>query len=239
MSSSLSVIISKRSLSLGKTYIAISVFLLILGIFISNIENSLTGLNTSSIQTGSNESALTGSLPLISIPIMVFAVLTFTTPVILLYVYDKNNGVLEYFLSLGMNQGDVYKSYVLAAEFLAAMMVTFEIGVNGVAGVLLGASHLILLEESLLVPVIGLPVVALVTIIMWAFGSLQKQRIGSNQPLGVGLGVLFVLPTYIIPFVMPSLAILADLVIASIIVLSSLVVFFLASRLISREKLLP
>lgn len=239
MTSRLSVIIAKRSISLGKTYIIISAFLAILGIFISNIENSLAGLNISSIPTSANESALATSLPLISIPIMVFAVLTFTTPVMLLYVYDKNNGVLEYFLSLGMDRDDVYKSYVLASQFLAAIMIAFEIAVNVVAGLLLDANHFVLFEESLLVPVIGLPVVALVTMIMGAFGSLQKQRIGSNQPLGVGLGVLFVLPTYIIPFVIPGLAILADLVIASLIVLSTLLVFVLASRLISREKLLP
>ena len=43
------------------------------------------------------------SAPIFLLPVsfMSFGLLIFTMPVILLYVYDKNNGVLEYLLSLG------------------------------------------------------------------------------------------------------------------------------------------
>ena len=96
--------ISKRSLSLSKTYVILSSFLSVLGIVFANTGTLITGIGQS-VATNATAPIRAGSLlPLISIPMLVFATLSFTTPVLLLYVYDKNNGVLEYFLSLGMDQ---------------------------------------------------------------------------------------------------------------------------------------
>src|SRR6202011_2842298 len=75
---------------------------------------------------------------LISVPLQVFAALAFTTPVLLLYVYDKNNGVLEYFLSLGMDQGDIYRRYLKAALILSSGLVGFEVSINTAAGLIEG-----------------------------------------------------------------------------------------------------
>ncbi len=47
-------------------------------------------------------------------------------PVILLYVYDKNNGVLEHLLSIGWNQNDIFKQYLKAALFLAVTVFVGE-----------------------------------------------------------------------------------------------------------------
>lgn len=232
-------IIARRSASLGKTYIVIGVILSLIGILLANIEHALIGLNGIPIPSNTSGVQILTSLPLISIPIMVLATITFTTPVLLLYVYDKNNGVLEYFLSVGMDQEDIYKSYLKAALLLALILLVFEALLNVPAGLLLGTNRVLLLEESVLTLVIGLAVVSFVTIMMEAFNSLQKERIGSNQPLGLGVGVGLVMPTYLVPIAFPSLAILVDLSIAIIIAVLSLVMFFLASRLIRREKLLP
>jgi hypothetical protein len=74
---------------------------------------------------------------------------------------------------------------------------------------------------------------------MMSFSSLQKQRIGSNQPLGVAIGVFMVMPAYIIPLVLPSIAIQLDLTLAAIIGILFSLMYLSSSRLISREKLLP
>ncbi|MDA4129696.1 MAG: hypothetical protein OK457_02890 [Thaumarchaeota archaeon] len=238
------IIIAKRSLSLSKTYVVIGVFLGLISVLISSIP---TLLNTFPSSTGIplGNSTFPGGLTfqeyfrLISVPLQVFASIAFSTPVLLLYVYDKNNGVLEYFLSLGMDQGDIYRRYLKAALILTGGLVSFEIVANVVAGIIQGANLSILLELSGLVVLIALPVVSLVTIIMIAFSSLQKQRIGSNQPLGIALGVVMVFPSYIGPLVIPSLAIPIDLAIVVSVSVLTIVMLLLSSRLISREKLLP
>ena len=231
--------IARRSLSLSKTYVVISIFLSVIGIAIANINHALLGLNVVSMPTQPSDLQIVSSLPLIAIPLMVFSTLTLTTPVILLYVYDKNNGVLEYFLSLGMNQSDVYRGYIKAAFLLASFMFVYEITVNFGIALLFGTGIVILVETLLLTPAIGYAAVAFTTIAMMAFGSLQKQRVGSNQPLGMGIGVALVLPTYFIPIVAPDIAVVLDLIITVIIATMSFVLFLLASRLIRREKLLP
>src|SRR5208283_5693539 len=57
--------------------------------------------------------------PLLALPLDMVPVLMLATPVVLLFVYDKNNGVLEYLLSLGMTQRDIYMRYIKAALLLA------------------------------------------------------------------------------------------------------------------------
>lgn len=230
--------IAKRSLSLSKTYVVISIGLSIFALGLANTWTLLSGLTTTGIPPTTNIE-LASTYPLISVPLMVFATLTFTTPVILLYVYDKNNGMLEYFLSLGMDQRDVYMSYLRAALVLAGAMLSYEIVANIGLSIITKAGQLLVIEETILALVVGLPVVSLVTIIMMAFSTMQKQRVGSNQPLGIGIGVLLVLPTYFVPFLPSSFVLPAELVIATIITVLSLTMFLLASTLIKREKMLP
>ena len=69
---------------------------------------------------------------------MAFGILIFATPVILLYVYDKNNGVLEYLLSLGWNQSDIFKRYLKAALFLALTLFIAEFAANVIVSVIAG-----------------------------------------------------------------------------------------------------
>jgi hypothetical protein len=239
------IIIAKRALSLSKTYVVIGVFLGLVSVLISSIPSLLSSLPTSTTGIpGGNSSFVTGFsfqeyFHLISVPLQVFATLAFTTPVLLLYVYDKNNGVLEYFLSLGMDQGDIYRRYLKASLILTSALLAFEIVANLISGIIQGESISLLLELSGLVVVIALPVVAFVSIVMMAFSSLQKQRIGSNQPLGIALGVVLVFPTYIGPLAIPSLAIPIDLTIVISVSVLTIILFSLSSRLINREKLLP
>ncbi|MHB8566963.1 MAG: hypothetical protein ACYC7D_12250 [Nitrososphaerales archaeon] len=241
MSSDLSRVIARRSVSLSKTYLVIGLFMALLGALISSLSRVIGNLASSGITnaTGTSSLDIATALPLISIALQVFAAIIFATPILLLYVYDKNNGVLEYFLSLGMNQGDIYRQYLKAALLLASAVVVFEVVVNVVAGLITGANELTTLEVSGLVVVLALPVVSFSTLIMMSFSSLQKQRVGSNQPLGMAIGVFMVMPAYIIPLLLPTYALEVDLLLAGVIVILSALFYFSSSRLIRRERLLP
>ena len=242
MSSGQGAIIAKRSISLSKTYLVVGIFIALLGVTISSLSGVVNGLSTTGISSGTGGALgmnLSTALPLVSVALQVIAAITFSIPVLMLYVYDKNNGVLEYFLSLGMNQGDIYRQYLKAALILASGLIGFEIVVNVAAGLIYGASGVLLLEVLGLVVALALPVVSFDTLIMMSFSSLQKQRVGSNQPLGMAIGTFMVMPAYLVPLVVPSIALTFDLLLAGLIVVLSLAMYFSSSRLISREKLLP
>lgn len=235
------IIIAKRSVSLSKTYPILGIILSLFGLLISSLpgivgNNSTTGIGLNA--TGTSGLNLTTGLPLISVPLQVFGAVIFATPVLLLFVYDKNNGVLEYFLSLGMSQQDVYRRYLKAALFLSSAIVVFDVVIDVAAGLLRNTSGL-MLEVSGLVALLALPAVSFGTLIMMSFSSLQKQRVGSNQPLGMAIGVFVVLPAYAAPLVVPSLALVIDLILAGLILVLSLLMYITSGRLISREKLLP
>lgn len=232
------LMIGRRSVSLSKTYVVISSFLSLIGIAFANSGPAISGLAQNA--TGNVGSVSAGSLlSLVSVPMLVFAAVMFTTPVLLLYVYDKNNGVLEYFLSLGLDQGELFRSYMKAALLLCAVVVGAEVVVTTLVGLVVGSSLALLAEIVGLTPLIAFPVISFVVVIMMAFSSLQKQRVGSNQPLGIAIGVFLVMPTYILPFVFPGLAIYIDLVVAAVIIVLAMSTFVLSSRLIRREKFLP
>ena len=78
---------------------------------VSNIIASNAALAGKSSKAGSG-------LPLLAVPLDMVPLLMIATPVVLLFVYDKNNGVLEYLLSLGMTQRDIYMRYLKAALLL-------------------------------------------------------------------------------------------------------------------------
>jgi hypothetical protein len=235
-------IIAKRSVSLSKTFIVVGAFLALMSVLVSGLGGLVGNIPTNAIPanaTGRGALDLTTALPLVSVALQVFAAVIFASPVLLLYVYDKTNGVLEYFLSLGMSQGEIYRQYLKAALMLSSGLVALEIVINVVAGLIEARSLTLLLEVSVLVVALALPAVSFETLIMMSFSSLQKQRVGANQPLGMAVGIFTVLPAYIIPLALPSLAVEIDLLLAGIIAALSLVMYMSASRLISREKLLP
>ena len=168
--------------------------------------------------------------------------LMIATPVVLLFVYDKNNGVLEYLLSLGMTQREIYMRYLKAALLLALVFsVIFVPAVLAYTYATQGASTVAkILPIPLLVIPFSLAVVAFMVIAMMAFSTLQKTRAGSNQPLGMIVGWLTTAPAYLVPFIFPfEVGIYADLAVAAII--AFVVFIFIASsgKLIRREKFLP
>jgi magnesium-transporting ATPase (P-type) len=222
------LIFAKRSLSLSKIQAGIGLFLAAFGVFVILALTFLAG--TSSAQ-----------FFLLSVSFMAFGLLMFQTPVILLYVYDKNNGVLEYLLSLGWNQSDVFKQYLKAALFLASTLFVSESIVVLIAGALSGSQAAFLLDLLMLAltAFLGLSVVSLVTLALMAFSSLQKQRVGANSPLAMVLGVVFIFPTFYLSFLGFIPELLVDVSISILAGALSAALLILSSRLIRREKMLP
>ena len=250
---------ARRALGITKTYIAFAAIMSVLAVAVwgnvmyanisTNSASNSTTSNTLVSNTIANNAALAGKsskassgLPLLAVPLDMVPVLMIVTPVVLLFVYDKNNGVLEYLLSLGMTQRDIYMRYLKAALVLILIFLVIFVPVTLAYGyVVYGASAV---AKILPVPLLAIPfslvVVSFMVIVMMAFSSLQKTRAGSNQPLGLVIGWLATAPGYLVALVFTfKVGICADLAIAAII---ALVVFaFLGSseKLIRREKFLP
>jgi hypothetical protein len=167
------------------------------------------------------------------------AAVFFALPVIMLFVYDKNNGVLEYLLSTGLDQLDIFKGYVKASLVLASYLLIFAIVLNTIVGVIVGTGFTLLASIAILTFAIGISEAFLVSVCMVAFSSLQKTPMGANQPLGVVVGIIPMFPALILPLVFPAFAIIVDLTIAAVTIVASLALLLSVSRFIRREKLLP
>jgi len=228
----------KRSTRLSKSYIIIGVLLTIYGVVLSNLMSIIPTIIPPDMNTPAPID-LTSSFPLLSIALLSLSAVLFALPVIMLFVYDKNNGVLEYLLSTGLDQLDIFKGYVKASLVLASYLLVFAVILNTVVGVLLGTSMTMLVSIAILSFVIGISEVFLVSVCMVAFSSLQRTPMGANQPLGVIIGVVPMFPALILPLVFPTYAIVVDLTIAAITLIISLAMLFSTGRLILREKLLP
>jgi hypothetical protein len=236
MSGDQGMIIARRSVSLTKSFPIIGVFLSIVGALFSSLSGLVSGASTGGFPTSPNDTTL--GVPFLAVPFQALAAIMFSTPVLLLFVYDKNNGVLEYLLSLGMNQGDIYRQYLKAALILAAAIVAFDVIIDVLVGLIDGTAGFALGITGLVVA-FALPAVSFGTLLMMSFSSLQKQRMGSNQPLGMAIGSVVVMPAYLLPLIVPSIAFWVDLLLAGVVVGLSLLTYSLSSRWISREKLLP
>lgn len=235
------IIIAKRGLALSKSYIFFALFFMSVAILTANFGNAFLRGVPSGSGVYTRSGVYTGmSISLLAVGLTALGAIWLMTPVVLLYVYDKNNGVLEYFLSLGMTQGDVYKRYLKAVVILVVLFMLVVTAGNVAVGLILRGDMTLPLEVSGFATALSLSIVSFATMAMMAFSSLQKQRAGANQPLGLVLGALLVMPAYIAPWILPFIAVVVlDLIEAVVIAALSIALFLLSSRLISREKLLP
>jgi hypothetical protein len=226
----------RRSVSLSRTYIILGTAMSVYGTIMSNI---LTLIPANPANPVSTPIALMNIFPILSVAFLSLSALLFSLPVVMLFVYDKNNGVFEYLLSTGLDQLDIFKGYVKASLLLAAILLAFSTALNTCIGIYLGTSLGLLVGIAVLTFSIGISVVFLVAISMMAFSSLQKTPTGANQPLGVIIGIIPVFPALILPLVFPSYALVIDIAIAAVTLLVSTALLLSIDRLILREKLLP
>ena len=228
----------KRSTRLSKSYIFIGAITTIYGVVLANLMTVIPSIVPANMDTPIPID-LTSNFPLLSIALLSMSAVLFALPVVMLYVYDKNNGVLEYLLSTGLDQIDIFKGYVKASLVLATYLLVIVVILNTAVGVLLGTSLTLLATIAALTFAIGISEVFLVSVCMVAFSSLQKTPMGANQPLGIIVGVVPMFPALLLPIAFPTYAIVVDLTIAAITLLASLALLLSTSRLIHREKLLP
>ncbi len=253
------LVTARRALGISKTYIAIAIFMSVLAIAVwGNV--MYVGVGANSTSNGTTSNALPGNtashnatlagkvsragsgVPLLALPLDMVPVITILTPIVMLFVYDKNNGVLEYLLSLGMTQREIYMRYLKAALLLVSIfLILFVPSVLAYGYVVYGAVAVTTIFQ---IPLLAIPfslaMTAFTIMAMMAFSSLQKTRAGSNQPLGLVVGLLITVPAYLVPFIFPFEAgIYADLAIAAIIALVALLFLKSSEKLIRREKLLP
>jgi hypothetical protein len=247
------VVTARRALGLGKMYIFLAIFITILRLTVINPvyyvgaigHVNITSLNSSvnqSVSASVKDAKVNSELSLFTVPFDVLPVIMLLTPIIVLFVYDKNNGVLEYLLSLGITQRDIYLRYLYAALLIACIYMIILIAADTLysyasSGI---SSAVALLPIFAIAVIIALSTVAFVITIMMAFSVLQKSRAGGNQPLALSIGLVGVVPGYFIPFLFAfNTAILLEIAQAAILALIALTVILLSSRLIRREKLLP
>ena len=189
----------KRSTRLSKSYIILGIFLTIYGVVLSNLMTIIPSISPPDINNTPIPIDLTSSFPLLSIALLSLSAVMFALPVVMLFVYDKNNGVLEYLLSTGLDQLDIFKGYVKASLVLATYLLFFAIILNTVVGILLGTNLTLLVTIAILAFTIGISEVFLVSVCMVAFSSLQRTPMGANQPLGVIIGIIPMFPALVLP----------------------------------------
>lgn len=224
----------RRSVRLSRTYFILGIAMTIYGIILSNIMSIIPSSSANPAPID-----LSNSFPVLSVAFLSLSALLFALPVVMLFVYDKNNGVLEYLLSTGLDQFDIFKGYVKASLALATYLLVSAIILNTIVGVFLGTGLSLVTSMAVLTFAIGISEVFLVSVCMVAFSSLQKTPMGANQPLGVIVGIIPMFPALILPLVFPTYAIVVDLSIAAITLIASLALLLSTGRLILREKLLP
>jgi hypothetical protein len=217
---------------MGITYVALS---LVMGIFLAVSFNvgarvgNVVGNNGNVVDVG-------GILNLLVVPMGALVGLVITTPVYLLFVSDKNAGVLEYLLAVGMDQKDVFMGYLKAAVLLSLVAMGPVVVINlAFMGGGLGTAAL----GSGLSLATGLADVALVTTMMIAFSSMQRRPTGMNSPLGISIGVVFLLPEFLLLSVLGTGVVWLYVATAAAILVAAVVLLLSLDRLIKREKLLP
>jgi len=177
-----------------------------------------------------------GLLGMMVVPFAAVAGLLITTPVYLLFVNDKNVGVLEYLLAVGMDQRDIFWGYLKAALLLSLVVMIPMVTLNalfakGGPAVSAAAGGLAL--------VTGASDVALVTVLMTAYSSLQRKPTGMNSPVGITIGVLLVIPEFFLIALVGAAILWVDSAVALGILATSMVLLLSLDRLVKREKLLP
>ncbi len=227
--------IAKRGMRLGLMYVVLSFFLAGLGIVLS----AVGGFVPANLNTQGAPVDLNAYLSLLPVPIVGIGGLMAATPVSLLFVHDKENGTLEYLLSLGFDQRDVFRAYLAASLLLSLAPLVVGGAVSGVVALVLGRGIGLAATIVVCSLALGFAVVALVTVLMSAFSALQRQPMGMNQPLGIAIGAFVLVGALMAPLASGSLAVVVELILSAIVAALSLSLLAMTPNLIRREKMLP
>ncbi len=232
---SFSMTIAKRGLKLGITYVALSVFITVLGVILTGVMR-LVPANLSSVPSTVNVAAYVG---LIGVPLVSMGGLMAGMPTTLLFVHDKDNGTLEYLLSMGFDQRDIFRTYLSASLMLGLPLLVGGGVAASLVDLLTGGGSALAATVLICILALGLAVITLTTVLMTAFSALQRQPLGMNQPLGIAIGAFVLVGAMMAPLAAPGDALRFELAIAAVVVTVSLGLLAATPRLIRREKMLP
>lgn len=230
-----SMTIAKRGMRLGIVYVVMGAVLTLFGVALSGIMG-VVGRTGQSLPVGVD---LNAYLSLIGVSIVCLGGLMAAMPVSLLFVHDKDNGTLEYLLSMGFDQRDIFRAYLTASLVLGAPLILIGGVVAALVDLLVGLGPGLAGAVLVCSLALGLSAIALVTVLMSAFSAFQRQPLGMNQPLGIALGVFVVMGAVLAPMAMPAYQVVLELAISGIVAAVSLLLLALTPRLIRREKMLP
>ncbi|MDV3244344.1 MAG: hypothetical protein LYZ66_04120 [Nitrososphaerales archaeon] len=221
-----------RSARMGLSYVVLS---LVMAVFLT-VSFGIAGRAGNIVASNGQVLDFGSTLSYIVVPFAAIFGLLITTPTYLLFVNDKNTGVLEYLLAVGMSQRDVFKGYLKAALMLSLVAILPALAINaalsssGIVGAGLAGG---------LALVTGLADVSMVTFLMTAFGSMQRKPTGMNSPVGITIGIVIVMPELLLQFVLGAAIVWLDLAIALAVLVTAAVLLSSVDKLIMREKLLP
>lgn len=227
--------IAKRGMHLGLLYVVLSFFLAALGIVLSVVGSFIP----ENLNTQGSPVDVRAYISLIPVPLVGIAGLMAATPVSLLFVHDKENGTLEYLLSMGFDQRDVFRAYLAASLILGLPPIVVGGVASGIVALVLGRGLDVVGAIIICSLALGAAVVALVTVLMSAFSALQRQPMGMNQPLGIAIGAFVLVGALMAPLAAGSLAVAFELIISAIVAAISLSLLAMTPKLIRREKMLP
>ncbi|MDA4124696.1 MAG: hypothetical protein OK438_04500 [Thaumarchaeota archaeon] len=221
-----------RSARMGLGYVILG---LIMGIFLTVAFN--IGARVGNV-IGSNGNAvdLSSVLSQLAVPTGALVGLVITTPVYLLFVNDKNAGVLEYLLAVGMDQRDIFMGYLRAAVMLSLVAMVPVVVIN--IAFMNGGLQLVILGAFLALAT-GISDVALVTILMTGFSSMQRRPTGMNSPLGISIGVVLLIPEFFLISVLQAAIVWVEGALAVGLLVAALLLLFFLERFVKREKFLP
>lgn len=222
----------KRSARMGISYVVLG---LVMMVFIT-VSFGIAGRAGNLVTPGGQTLDIGPALNSIVVPFAAVFGLVITTPTYLLFVNDKNAGVVEYLLAVGMSQRDVFKGYLKAALALSLVAILPAVAIYMILSV---AGLEVTGLTGVLAVMTGLADVAFVTFLMTAFGSMQRKPTGMNSPVGMTIGVLLVLPEFLLLFPLGQAILWLDLAIALAILIAWAFLLRSVDRLIVREKLLP
>ncbi len=221
-----------RSARMGLSYVVLS---LVMAVFLT-VSFGIAGRAGNIVASNGQVLDFGSTLSYIVVPFAAIFGLLITTPTYLLFVNDKNTGVLEYLLAVGMSQRDVFKGYLKAALMLSLVAILPALAINaalsssGIVGAGLAGG---------LALVTGLADVSMVMFLMTAFGSMQRKPTGMNSPVGITIGIVIVMPELLLQFVLGAAVVWLDLAIALAVLVTAAVLLSSVDKLIMREKLLP
>jgi 5-bromo-4-chloroindolyl phosphate hydrolysis protein len=221
-----------RSVRMGPSYVILS---LIMGVFLTTSLNYAATIGN--VVSSSGLGVPLGSiLGLLVVPTGALVGLVITTPVYLLFVNDKNAGVLEYLLAVGMTQRDIFMGYLKASLMLSVLAMIPVVVIN--TAFMGGGLGLSLLGGGLAF-VTGISDVALVTILMTSFSSMQRRPTGMNSPIGISIGVFLLIPEFLLIALLGTLIVWVEAGIAIAIFAAAAALMLSINKIIKREKLLP